>query len=197
MLSILFPCTSFVVFAQSKTDIIKVWGNCETCKAKIEKAALAEGATAAEWNDETKLLVVSYDASKTSNLDIRRKIASIGYDTKDARASDAVYKKLKKCCQYKRPVASDSTGMKNENGMNQNMNCMSNETTMDCSANDCCSNNANCCNGGSCCNASAKNDCAKTGFGKGYYYIGSSCKSKAITTAGVAVSGEKINCCKM
>src|SRR5215216_4383624 len=94
MLSFLFACTSMIVFAQSKTDTIKVWGNCETCKGKIEKAAIAAGAATADWNDETKSLVVSYDASKTSNIDIQKKIASAGYDAQDVKATEAAYKKL-------------------------------------------------------------------------------------------------------
>jgi cell division septal protein FtsQ len=49
-------------FAQTKpvakTEKIKVWGNCEMCKAKIEKAAKAAGASYALWNEEAKILTV-------------------------------------------------------------------------------------------------------------------------------------------
>lgn len=90
------------LFAQSKTDTVKVWGNCEECKNKIEKAAETAGAATASWSDETYLLVVNYDAAKTSVLDIEKSIASVGYDTQDVKADDAAYKKLPKCCQYDR-----------------------------------------------------------------------------------------------
>ena len=60
------------------------------------------GATAADWSEETKLLVVSYDASKTSNTGIQKKVAAVGYDTQDVKAKDGDYKKLDKCCQYNR-----------------------------------------------------------------------------------------------
>ena len=205
MLSFLFVCTSMIVLAQSKTDTIKVWGNCETCKDKIEKAAMTAGATAAEWNDETKLLVVSYDASKTSNIDIQKKIASLGYDTQDVKATEAAYKKLDKCCQYNR-LTQDTSGMQTMHGMNNkmgNMNCMammSETKNMNCSKDDCC--NSECCgNNGckdvsSCSSCSDANDCCKTKFGKGYYYIGSSCTIKKRTEPTVIVNNATVNCCK-
>ena len=90
------------LFAQSKTDTVKVWGNCEECKSKIEKAAETAGAATANWSDETYLLVVNYDAAKTTVLDIEKSIAAVGYDTQSVKADDAAYKKLPKCCQYDR-----------------------------------------------------------------------------------------------
>jgi hypothetical protein len=90
------------VFAQTKTDTVKVWGSCEECKGKIEKAAKKAGAASADWNDETYLLVVNYNSDKTSALAIQKSIAAVGYDTQDVKADDAAYKKLPKCCQYKR-----------------------------------------------------------------------------------------------
>ncbi len=93
---------SVSAFAQTKTDTIKVWGNCESCKVKIEKAALAAGASTADWSDETLQLVVSYDAAKSSSMSIQKKIASVGYDTESVKGDDAAYKKLDKCCQYDR-----------------------------------------------------------------------------------------------
>ncbi len=113
ILSLLFVCFSIVTFAQSKTDSIKEWGNCETCKGKIEKAAKVAGAASANWSETSKMLVVSYDRSKTSNLDIQKKIASVGYDTQDVKATEESYKKLDKCCQYKRKAAvQDSLSIK-------------------------------------------------------------------------------------
>ena len=47
---------SVSLFAQSKTDTVKVWGNCDECKGKIEKAAKKAGAATANWSDETYLL---------------------------------------------------------------------------------------------------------------------------------------------
>lgn len=101
-LMMLMVICSSALFAQSKTDTVKVWGNCEECKNKIEKAAKDAGAADANWSDETYMLVVNYGADKTSVLDIEKAVAAVGYDTQDVKATDAAYKKLPKCCQYKR-----------------------------------------------------------------------------------------------
>lgn len=101
LLVVMSFCTAGL-FAQSKTDSVKVWGNCEECKSKIEKAATTAGATSATWSDETYMLVVQYDAAKTSPLAIQKAVAGVGYDTQDVKADDAAYKKLPKCCQYDR-----------------------------------------------------------------------------------------------
>lgn len=91
------------IFAQSvKTESFKVYGNCNMCKKRIEKAANAVGITKADWNVETKMMTVSYDPSKTSNDAIQNKIAAIGHDTEKANAADSVYSKLPGCCQYDR-----------------------------------------------------------------------------------------------
>ena len=141
MLSMAFTFISLLAFAQTKTDSIKVWGNCDMCKMKIEKAAKAAGAATAYWNDETKMLAVSYDASKTSNMDIQKKIASVGYDTQDVKATESAYKKLDKCCQYERPDHNhdhDSTSMKMDNG--DTMNCCKKDDASCCKDKD-----AKCC----------------------------------------------------
>ncbi|MBV9961693.1 MAG: heavy-metal-associated domain-containing protein, partial [Parafilimonas sp.] len=93
---------SVTLFAQTKTDTVKVWGNCDDCKDKIEKAAKKGGATSADWNMDNFMLVVNYEPGKTSAMDIEKSIALTGYDTQDVKADDAAYKKLPKCCQYKR-----------------------------------------------------------------------------------------------
>ncbi|MEP6684993.1 MAG: copper chaperone [Parafilimonas sp.] len=93
---------SATLFAQSKTDTVKVWGNCDDCKETIEKAAKEAGAVSADWNMDNYLLVINYAADKTSMLDIEKSVAAVGYDTQDVKADDAAYKKLPKCCKYKR-----------------------------------------------------------------------------------------------
>ena len=50
-----------------KTETVKVWGNCEMCKATIEKAANKKGDAKAVWNDETKQATITYN-TKTTNL---------------------------------------------------------------------------------------------------------------------------------
>jgi len=97
--------TSASVFAQTKTDSFKVYGNCGMCKNRIEKAIKLEGVTAAVWNADTKEMVVTYDSSKISNDDIQKKIAAVGHDTEKYSADDKTYKKLPGCCLYDRKKA--------------------------------------------------------------------------------------------
>ena len=42
--------------ASTKTETLKVSGNCDLCKARIEKAAKVDGVSNAEWNAKTKML---------------------------------------------------------------------------------------------------------------------------------------------
>lgn len=88
--------------ATSKTESFKVSGNCELCQTRIENAVKEEGASAASWNTETKMLTVTYDPSKTSKDKLSKKLASVGHDTEKYRAPDDVYNSLPSCCQYER-----------------------------------------------------------------------------------------------
>jgi len=89
-------------FANEATDTVKVSGVCGSCKKRIEKAAMEAGAASANWSDTTQMLTVKYDDAKTTLLAIEKKIASVGHDTRDVKASDDAYNKLDECCQYDR-----------------------------------------------------------------------------------------------
>jgi len=97
--------------AQTKTDSIKVWGNCGMCKTNIEKAAKSAGATTAKWDEDSKQLKVSYTA-KTSTTKIQQAVAKAGYDTQDFTANDKAYKGLHTCCQYDRKATEPATEVK-------------------------------------------------------------------------------------
>jgi mercuric ion binding protein len=88
--------------ASTKTETIKVYGNCDMCKTRIEKAAKIEGVSKAEWSDETKLLTLVYDPSKVNSDDVQKKIAAVGHDTGKFKADDKVYNGLPGCCKYER-----------------------------------------------------------------------------------------------
>lgn len=94
--------SSVSVFAQAKTDSFKVYGNCGMCKKRIEKAVKVEGVTMADWDTETKIITVTYDATKITNNDLQQKIAAVGHDTEKYAADDKVYEKLPGCCLYDR-----------------------------------------------------------------------------------------------
>ncbi|WP_293300635.1 heavy-metal-associated domain-containing protein [Pedobacter sp. UBA4863] len=90
-------------FAQTKTDKIKVLGNCGMCKNRIEKGLKKDSAiTSAEWDKTTKFLTVAYDKKKLDENAIHQKIAALGHDTDKAKATDEVYAKLPGCCKYDR-----------------------------------------------------------------------------------------------
>ncbi len=90
------------VMGNTKTESFKVSGNCGSCKARIEKAAMMDGVSKAEWNQDTKKLTVVYDPSKVTNDAIQKKIAAVGHDTEKYKADDKAYNKLDACCQYER-----------------------------------------------------------------------------------------------
>ncbi len=87
----------------SKTDTIKIYGNCEMCKAKIEKAGTQKNISKVVWSDETNMATITYDTKKTTTDAILKKIALVGYDSDKFLATDAAFKKLPGCCKYERP----------------------------------------------------------------------------------------------
>ena len=95
-----------VLHAQDSASF-KVFGNCESCKSRIEKAAKAAGATKADWSEDTKLIAVSFDASKTSADKIQQKIAAVGHDTEKYKSLENAYNKLPGCCKYEREQSSE------------------------------------------------------------------------------------------
>ena len=105
----LFIVGTMSVFAQSKTEEFKVYGNCGMCETRIENAAKSvNGVTTAEWDKETKILKVSYDKSKADNHKIQKAVAKVGHDTNMHKADDKVYNALPGCCKYDRKVVDDT-----------------------------------------------------------------------------------------
>ena len=92
-----------IAFASdSKTEKFKVSGNCDMCKKTIEKAAKTKGVETAEWNVDTKEMLVTFNAEKTNLTTIQKKIAEAGYDNDGANGNDKAYEKLPHCCHYDR-----------------------------------------------------------------------------------------------
>jgi periplasmic mercuric ion binding protein len=99
----LFVFGASVVFAVNKTESFKVYGNCEMCKARIEKAAKSvDGVSAAEWNVQTKMLALTFDDSKTTVDKVQVAIAKVGNDTEKHKATAESYSKNASCCKYAR-----------------------------------------------------------------------------------------------
>lgn len=90
------------VVAEKKSGELKVFGNCDMCKARIEKAAReVKGVKNVKWNKETKMLRFEYKPSLASIDDIAKKMAEVGHDTETHKATDAVYNDLHSCCKYR------------------------------------------------------------------------------------------------
>lgn len=81
---------------------IKIYGNCDMCKSSIEKAGNLKKTAQVNWNKDTKMATITYDAKKTNSEEILKRIALSGYDNEKFLAPNDVYAKLPECCQYER-----------------------------------------------------------------------------------------------
>lgn len=85
-----------------KTETFKVNGECGMCKTRIEKGLKMDGIAKAEWDQKSKMTTVTYDPSKITVDEMKKKVASLGHDTDKYKSSDDVYSKLPDCCHYDR-----------------------------------------------------------------------------------------------
>lgn len=98
--SILFICN--LSFAQAwKTDSIKVSGNCQMCKDRIEESLYISGIKNAKWSPETKMLNYSYKPKKISKNQIKEKVAAVGHDAENYPGNQEAYATLPDCCKYR------------------------------------------------------------------------------------------------
>jgi mercuric ion binding protein len=87
---------------QSSIVIIKVYGECGSCKKRIENAAKVNGVLSAEWNENTQLLKVHYN-NKVINPDMIQQLeAAVGHDTEKYKANTNLYDQLPDCCHYRK-----------------------------------------------------------------------------------------------
>lgn len=105
--SFLLLSISTIAFAQSKTDKIKVSGECGMCKSKIEKAAKSAGASYALWDVDQKVLTVKYSSNSTNTAKIEKAVANVGYDTEHQKATEEAYNGLHSCCKYDRSASAE------------------------------------------------------------------------------------------
>jgi len=86
----------------AKTESVKIFGNCGMCETTIEKAGNKKKDAKVDWNKDTKMATITYDAKKTNQDEILKRIALSGYDSEKFLAPNDVYAKLPGCCQYER-----------------------------------------------------------------------------------------------
>jgi copper chaperone CopZ len=95
---------STIIQSDSTLESFKVYGNCGMCKKTIEGSLKdQEGIYSAIWDKETKLIEVNFNEESISLEEIKKKIAKVGYDSEDYRATKKAYSNLAGCCQYERP----------------------------------------------------------------------------------------------
>ncbi len=120
LLCVLFIYSS--IFSQQKSNskdstiTFTVYGNCQMCKDRIEKAAKGRGVSSAIWNIESKLLTLSYNPRLTSVEKVHQRIADAGHDTPLKKAKDFVYEQLPECCHYREKKGANSNSATNESG---------------------------------------------------------------------------------
>ncbi len=106
----------------AKTATVKVFGNTPAAKTIIEQEGKAGKNAQVEWNQETKIATITYDASKTNEDEVLKRIALAGFDSEKFLAPDDVYAKLPKADQYVRtlkPVSTSQTATTAHTGQHQ------------------------------------------------------------------------------
>jgi copper chaperone CopZ len=87
-------------FKNASTETVKIYGNCEMCKATIEKAGNLSKIAKVDWNIESKMATITYNSKKSNANEILKRIAQAGYDSDSFLAPDAAYDHLPGCCKY-------------------------------------------------------------------------------------------------
>ncbi len=99
------------------TETVKIYGNCGMCEKTIENAGSSKNTASVDWDKDTKMATLTFDAKKTSKDEILKKIALAGYDSDSFLAPDDLYNNLHGCCQYDReakiPVEESAAEMNN------------------------------------------------------------------------------------
>lgn len=127
MLAIALLLTTITGFAQiknEKTETIKIYGNCEMCKARIEKAGKLKKVSVVKWDKATDMATLKYDSTKTNSDEILKRISLAGYDSERFTAPDEKYLKLPDCCHYDRKAKASKNkgnGMKMETGYDEHL----------------------------------------------------------------------------
>lgn len=99
--------TNITIHAQiknAKTATVKVFGNTPAAKAVIEGEGKSGKSAQVEWDRETNMATITYDASKTNADEILKRIALAGFDNEKFLAPDDVYAQLPKADQYARTL---------------------------------------------------------------------------------------------
>ena len=64
-----------------KESEFKVFGNCSSCKNRIEKALKIKEVKSAKWDKQSKILSVAYLSPAITIDSLQKRIAAVGHDT--------------------------------------------------------------------------------------------------------------------
>ena len=92
---------SFTVNAQDTIISIRVFGNCEMCKERIEEAAKGKGIKKAEWHIASGYLKLTVEPAFKGIEKLHQRISDAGHDTELKKAKDVIYADLPQCCKYR------------------------------------------------------------------------------------------------
>src|SRR5690606_21041699 len=103
-LSIALLFVSVFSFAQDgkKGQVVKIKTSavCGMCKATLEKGlAYEKGVDKATLDENTKILTVQYNGTKTSADKLKKAVNELGYDADDVPANPRAYNRLDDCCK--------------------------------------------------------------------------------------------------
>lgn len=102
MIFMVLGITQSIFAATIQTDTLKVSGNCGMCEKRIISAVSVKGVKSAQWNMDTEILTIKYDADKVTLDELEKRISKAGHDTPNYKADEATYQSLHHCCQYTR-----------------------------------------------------------------------------------------------
>ena len=133
-ISVLLSTTGNAQIKNAKTESVKIYGNCGMCETKIEKAGNIKKIANVDWNQKTQMATLTYDATKTNQDEILKRIALVGYDSDKFLAPDDVYNNLHGCCQYDRvakvPVKEETTSIASNGDHSNHSNHSETSTTV-------------------------------------------------------------------
>jgi len=102
LIIMMFLVSALMLQAAEQKALLKVSGNCGSCKKRIVLAAKSvEGVEEANWDKRTKVLTVEFDDTKASVESITKAVLKVGHDVEKRRASDESYGALPECCSYR------------------------------------------------------------------------------------------------
>ncbi|MCM4166320.1 mercury transporter [Arenibacter sp. H213] len=107
-------------------ETVLIFGNCDRCKSSIEAAGNIKRRASVDWDKDTRMATLTYDALQTNQDEILKRIALAGYNNEKYYAPEDAYSKLPECCQYdsaKKTIAKvEALGLNTKDDAIQNSN---------------------------------------------------------------------------